>query len=179
MRVAPAVLGLRVLAERLAAALDDARARSGFPGATAAIALPDGAVVTTAGVLAPESEGRPARPDLLSRHLGDRAGFDDLPNACAITIGPLLHQTLCRPDHVHLPALRKAWEDLAPGAGAVEPEALVGFIPGHVSHLRRRADHDVTVAFRIDTDAGLPDGSSDLVPARAAALADLAIGAAT
>jgi len=52
-----------------------------------------------------------------------------------------------------------------------------GWIPAYVSSLRHYADHGVTVAFQINTDAGLVDDSSDLVAALEAALADLAIGA--
>ena len=51
-----------------------------------------------------------------------------------------------------------------------------GWIPGYVSSLRHYADHGVTVAFQINTDVGIADDSSDLVPALEAALADLAIG---
>jgi hypothetical protein len=47
--------------------------------------------------------------------------------------------------------------------------------PGFVSSLRHYADHGVTVAFQINSDAGVVDDSSDLVPALEAALADLAI----
>jgi D-alanyl-D-alanine carboxypeptidase len=50
-----------------------------------------------------------------------------------------------------------------------------GWIPGYVSSLRHYADHDVTVAFQINTDVGIADDSTDLVPALEAALADLAI----
>jgi D-alanyl-D-alanine carboxypeptidase len=50
-----------------------------------------------------------------------------------------------------------------------------GWIPGYVSSLRHYADHDVTVAFQINTDVGIVDDSTDLVPALEAALADLAI----
>lgn len=52
-----------------------------------------------------------------------------------------------------------------------------GWIPGYVSSLRHYVDHGVTVAFQINTDAGLLDDSSDLVPALEATLADLAIEA--
>lgn len=54
-----------------------------------------------------------------------------------------------------------------------------GWIPGYVSSLRHYADHGVTVAFQIDTDVGIADDSTDLVPALEAALADLAIGRAS
>jgi len=52
-----------------------------------------------------------------------------------------------------------------------------GWIPAYVSSLRHYADHGVTVAFQINSDAKVVDGSSDLVPALEAALADLALGA--
>ncbi len=51
-----------------------------------------------------------------------------------------------------------------------------GWVPGYVSSLRHYADHGVTVAFQINTDVGIADDSTDLVPALEAALADLAIG---
>jgi len=50
-----------------------------------------------------------------------------------------------------------------------------GWIPGYVSSLRYYADHGVTVSFQINTDIGIVDDSTDLVPALEAALADLAI----
>jgi D-alanyl-D-alanine carboxypeptidase len=50
-----------------------------------------------------------------------------------------------------------------------------GWIPGYVSSLRHYADHGVTVAFQVNTDVGIADDTSDLVPALEAALADLAI----
>lgn len=52
-----------------------------------------------------------------------------------------------------------------------------GWIPAYVSSLRHYADHSVTVAFQINSDAGVADDSSALVPALESALADLAIGA--
>lgn len=69
------------------------------------------------------------------------------------------------------------------GAGvaiyADTPRGLVyghgGWIPGYVSSLRHYADHEVTVAFQINTDVGIVDDSTDLVPALEAALADLAV----
>ncbi|WP_371039322.1 serine hydrolase domain-containing protein [Rhodosalinus sp. FB01] len=145
--------------ERLSSALDDAHTRYGFPGATAAIALPDGSVVTAATgladreagramtpetpmlaasigksfvavtVLALESEGRLSRDDLLSVHLGDRPWFDALPNARTITIDHLLHHTSGLPDHVHLPEFQRAWTGLAGGPN-FDPEELIGFVTG-------------------------------------------------
>jgi len=51
-----------------------------------------------------------------------------------------------------------------------------GWIPAYVSSLRHYADHGITVAFQINTDAGVIDDSTDLVPALEAALANLALG---
>ena len=52
-----------------------------------------------------------------------------------------------------------------------------GWIPGYVSSLRHYGDHGVTIAFQINSDAGIVDDSRDLLPALEAALADLAIEA--
>ncbi len=148
------------LSSRLEATLDDFRKRHGIPGATAAIALPDGTIASAATgladlesgrpmtpatpmlaasigkslvaatVLALESEGRLSRDDPLADHLGDRPWFVSLPNADAITIGQLLHHSAGLPDHVYLPAFQQAWERLAAVQGAVDPEELVGFLAG-------------------------------------------------
>jgi D-alanyl-D-alanine carboxypeptidase len=163
----PLALALSVLAAplaaqegRLAATLDEVRARYGFPGATAAIALPDGTVIAAATgladleagramtpetpmlaasigksfvaatVLALESEGRLSRDDLLSAHLGDRPWFDALPNAETITIGHLLHHTSGLPDHVHLAAFQAEWTSLTTGEEAFDPARLMTFVTG-------------------------------------------------
>lgn len=140
--------------------LEALRDRYGFPGATAAIALPDGTIATAATgladvearramtsgtrmlaasigktlvaatVLALESEGRLSRGDLLADHLGDRAWFGDLPNAQTITIGQLLNHTAGLPDHVHLPAFQQAWPRLGMAWGDFDPEDLVEFVTG-------------------------------------------------
>ncbi len=145
---------------RLEATLEAFRARYGFPGATAAIALPDGTVATAATgladvetrramtpdstmlaasigktfvaatVLALENEGRLSRADLLADHLGDRPWFSTLPNAGTMTIGQLLHHSAGLPDHVHLPAFQTAWAKMATGEGAISPEDLVRFVTG-------------------------------------------------
>jgi D-alanyl-D-alanine carboxypeptidase len=126
------------LADRLAATLDAFRESHGFPGATAAIALPGGRIVTAATgladveagramtpgtrmlaasigktfvaatVLALEGEGRLAQTDRLADHLAGRAWLADLPNGEAITLGHLLHHTAGLPDHPHLPAFQQA-----------------------------------------------------------------------
>jgi len=148
------------LSARLDATLEDFHARYGFPGATAAIARPDGTVVTAATgladveagrpmtpetpmlaasigktfvaatVLALESEGRLSRADLLTDHLGDRPWFSDLPNAGTISIDHLLHHSAGLPDHVHLPKFQAAWARLAGGEGDFDPAELVGFVTG-------------------------------------------------
>lgn len=51
-----------------------------------------------------------------------------------------------------------------------------GWIPGYVSSLRHYANHDVTIAFQINSDIGIVDDSTDLVQNLENALADLAIG---
>jgi D-alanyl-D-alanine carboxypeptidase len=142
----------------LDAALEDFRARYGFPGPTAAIALPGGMVATAATgaadaesgrpmtpgtpmlaasigktfvaatVLALESEGRLARADLLANYLGDRAWFVDLPNAQTITVGHLLHHSAGLPGHVHLPAFQSAWTQMTTDHATISPEDLIGFV---------------------------------------------------
>jgi D-alanyl-D-alanine carboxypeptidase len=146
------------LSADLAATLEDFRARYGFPGATAAIAVPDGTVVTAATgladvefarrmtpdtpmlaasigktfvaatVLALEGEGRLRQADLLADHLGDRPWFEGLPNAESITIDHLLRHRAGLPDHVHLPEFQAAWSRIAAGEGTFSPEGLVGFV---------------------------------------------------
>ncbi|WP_290648951.1 serine hydrolase domain-containing protein [Aquisalimonas sp.] len=159
--VAPATAqDVAPLSAALDATLEDFRARYGFPGATAAIALPDGTVAAAAvgladletgramspetpmlaasigktfvaaTVLALESEGRLSRADLLVDHLDDRPWFGDLPNAGSITINHLLHHSSGLPDHVHLPAFQAAWPRMAGMEGAVNPDDLVGFVTG-------------------------------------------------
>ena len=50
-----------------------------------------------------------------------------------------------------------------------------GWIPGYVSSLRHYADHDLTIAFQINSDVGVVDDSTDLVSALEAALAEACI----
>src|SRR6056297_1883269 len=127
-----------VLGERLSTALDAFHTSYGFPGATAAIAFPDGSVVTAATGLADaeasrpmtpetrmlaasigktfvgatvlklESEGALSQADLLGKYLGDRAWFADLPNAESITLAHLLRHQSGLPDHPHLPEFQAA-----------------------------------------------------------------------
>ncbi|NNF25310.1 MAG: beta-lactamase family protein [Rhodobacteraceae bacterium] len=53
-----------------------------------------------------------------------------------------------------------------------------GWIPGYVSSLRHYGGHGLTIAFQINSDVGVVDDSTDLVPALEAALAGLLIEAA-
>lgn len=50
-----------------------------------------------------------------------------------------------------------------------------GWIPGYVSSLRHYVDHGITVAFQINTDVGIVDDTSDVVPTLENALVDLVI----
>ncbi|WP_074219786.1 serine hydrolase [Rhodovulum sp. ES.010] len=125
-------------ASELAEVLDRFRDRYGFPGGTAAIALPGTRLVAAASgladveagramtsgtpmlaaslgksfvaavVLALESEGRLLQAEHLSEHLGDRLWFDTLPNAAPITIGHLLRHQSGLPDHPHLSEFQTA-----------------------------------------------------------------------
>lgn len=118
----------------LEATLEAFRARHGFPGATAAIVLPDGTLATAATGLADVESGRKmtpdtpmlaasigksfvaatalaleadgvfAREDLVAAHLGDRDWFARLPNHDAMTVGDLMRHTAGLPDHVHMEA---------------------------------------------------------------------------
>lgn len=112
--------------------LSQFRERHGFPGATAAIALPDGDLLAAATgladieanrpmapetpmlaasigktfvaliVLALEHEGVPSRGDLVSEYLGERNWCARLPNHATMTLGDLLRNGSGLPDHVHL-----------------------------------------------------------------------------
>jgi D-alanyl-D-alanine carboxypeptidase len=126
------------LTVQLEATLGDFHGRYAFPGATAAIVLPDGTVAVAAvgladlesgramtpdarmlvasigktfvaaAVLALESEGAVSQSDLLANHLGDRPWFAALPNAQTMTIAHLLRHQAGLPDHPHLPEFQAA-----------------------------------------------------------------------
>ncbi len=150
------------LSAQLEITLGDFQERYGFPGATTAIALPDGTVVVAAvgladveagrpmtpetrmlaasigktfvaaTVLALESDGRLAQPDLLADHFGDRPWFANLPNAEAMTVGHLLHHQSGLPDHPHLSEFQAATAArIAEGGGAFTPEEILGFVTDH------------------------------------------------
>lgn len=133
--VAMGTAGVPVAAQaptaRFQAELDAVRAEYGFPGATAAYALPDGPVdgvatgsadvdagmpmtpdsrmlaasigksFVAATVLLLAREGRLGLDDPLTRWLGDRAWLARLPNHDIITVRQLLTHSSGLPDHVY------------------------------------------------------------------------------
>ncbi|UYV38322.1 beta-lactamase family protein [Rhodobacteraceae bacterium D3-12] len=112
---------------QMQALMDGFHADYGFPGATAAIVLPDGNLLTVATgladqeaeatmaantrmlaasigktfvamtVLTLESDGVFSRADLVSEYLGNRDWFTQLPNQETMTIGDLLRHTSACP----------------------------------------------------------------------------------
>lgn len=186
----------------LRATLDAFRERYGFPGATAAIALPDGTIVTAATGLAigyvdrHNPFGMPQRTADAEGHLLWNPAVESAGGGFASTSQDLVRwgQLLFRGEALSATYLDRLLDGVpvAPdtpgilyGAGvaihAETPRGPVyghgGWIPGYVSSLRYYADHDVTVAFQVNTDMGFLDDSSDRVTVLEAALADLAIGA--
>lgn len=156
---------------RLQDLLDSFQQDYDFPGATAAMALPDGSVVTAAtGVadaeagtpmtsdsrmlaasigksfvamtaLSLESDGVLSRSDLVSRHLGDRDWFTRLPNQATMTVGDLLRHTSGLPDHVHLETFQSEMAARMAGCSAA-------FKP------------EEAIAFVLDTDPLFPAGEA-------------------
>ena len=122
-----------ILVAQIEETLGGFQERYDFPGATAAIALPDGTVISVATgladveagremtaetrmlaasigktfvgviVLALEYEGVLAQGDLLADHLGKRSWFANLPNAQTITLRHLLRHQSGLPDHPNMP----------------------------------------------------------------------------
>ena len=147
----------RDLRKEMEALLEDFRTTYGFPGATAAVVLPDGTLkvvavglsdveharpMTTnsrmlaasigksfwgALVLSLEAEGVLSRADRVSDHLGHLPWFSRVPNAADMTIGQLLSHAAGVPDHVHMDGV--ASDLIALGqAETFDPADLVGFI---------------------------------------------------
>lgn len=155
--------------DRLQGLLDSFRQDYGFPGATAAMALPDGSIVMAATGLADEEAGTPmtsgsrmlaasigkgfvamtalslesdgvlSRSDLVSQHLGDRDWFTRLPNYGTMTVGDLLRHTSGLPDHVHL-------ETFQSEMAARMADGSAAFTP------------EEAIAFVLDTDPLFPAG---------------------
>jgi len=148
------------LSAQLAATLEEFQERYDFPGATAAVVLPDGSLATAssgfadieagrpmtdttrmlaasigktfvgATVLALESQGRLSQGDLLARYLGERSWFKDLPNGADITIGHLLRHQSGLPDHPYLPEFQAA---VAAGIGSGEKALTPEEVLGYVT----------------------------------------------
>lgn len=157
--------------DRLQGLLDSFRQDHGFPGATAAIARPDGSVVMAATGVADEEAGTPMTPDsrmlaasigksfvamtalslesdgvlsrsdLVSRHLGDRDWFTRLPNHDTMSVGDLLRHTSGLPDHVHLESFQTEMASRMAGGSAA-------FTP------------EEAIAFVLDTDPLFPAGEA-------------------
>ena len=147
----------RDLRKEMEALLEDFRTTYGFPGATAAVVLPDGSLkvvavglsdaeharpMTTnsrmlaasigksfwgALVLSLEAEGVLSRADRVSDHLGHLPWFSRVPNTADMTIDQLLSHSAGVPDHVHMDGV--ASDLIALGqAETFDPADLVGFI---------------------------------------------------
>jgi D-alanyl-D-alanine carboxypeptidase len=143
----------RPLAKAAQAALDSLRAEVGFPGATAAIILPDGTVegfatgladvemgtsmtpehrmlagsvgksFVAAVALALVQEGRLELGATIDRWLGDEPWFRRLRNGREITLRMLLTHSSGVPDHVKDPAFLKSVGDLV--RPGADPDAVI------------------------------------------------------
>ncbi|MYM54271.1 serine hydrolase domain-containing protein [Thalassovita mangrovi] len=139
------------------ALLETFRDAYGFPGATAAYALPDGTIGTVAVgfanveagiamtprsrmlaasigktlwgalVLSLETEGALRRSDLVSDYLGGFSWFARIPNAETMTIGQLLTHSAGLPDHVHMDGVVQALIELGT-AQPFEPSDVLSFV---------------------------------------------------
>ncbi len=127
-------------APQVQATLDSLRAADGFPGATAAVVTPDGALHAFATGWADREDSTRMMPDTrmlsgstgksfaaavvlllaqeerldldvpIARSLGDRPWFDRLPNAHAITLRMLLTHQSGLRDHIHDPDFAAAMQ---------------------------------------------------------------------
>src|SRR5215472_6561605 len=126
------------LQERLQQKLDDLRAKNGFPGATAAVVMPDGRIISISTGLSDVEAGTPMKPrdrilagsigktyfaavmmrlvyakklDLdarISRWIGDEPWFHRFPNADTIVFRQLLNHTSGIPEHAESPEFTAA-----------------------------------------------------------------------
>ena len=90
--------------------------------------------------------------------------------AFTTSAGPVRAETMERQMQALLDGFHTDYTFLGVIADIVLPD-------GKASSLRHYAEHGVTIAFQINTDVGIADGSTGLVPALDVALSDLAIGA--
>lgn len=142
----------------------------GFPGATVAYALPDGTLGSTAiewtggGFVSTSRDLAVWGQALFTGNAMDAPYLDRLLDAV--------------PVHPDAPGI---FYGTGVGIYADTPFGPVyghgGWVPGYVTSLRHYAHHDITIAFQINTDVGIVDDSTDLVPALEAALAELLVGA--
>ncbi len=139
-------------------ALEALQAEHGFPGATAACALPDGSVSSAAAGLADVEAGAPMRPDdrmlaasigktftgammvALSREgrlalddplaewLGEEPWYDRLPNHDAITLRHLLRHRSGLPDHVYDEAFGAEFARRLATGRSFTPRELIGYV---------------------------------------------------
>lgn len=135
---AGSILGTAAMADNTAHQdlLSEFQQRYGFPGATAAVALPDGEIVAAATrladaeanppmapdtpmlaagfgksfvaatMLSQESDGVLSREDMVSEHLRSFDGFARFANHATMTVGDLSRHAAGLPDHVHPEAFR-------------------------------------------------------------------------
>ncbi|MDJ0630173.1 MAG: serine hydrolase domain-containing protein [Rhodobacter sp.] len=145
------------LRDEVRSLLEGYRKSYGFPGATAAYALPDGSVdavavgmadveagipmtpksrmlaasvgktIWGATVLSLEAEGALRRSDLVSDYLGDLPWFVRVPNADTMTVGQLLTHSSGLPDHVHMDGVATALIELGK-AEQFEPSDAISFV---------------------------------------------------
>jgi len=141
------------------ALLDSLRAADGFPGATAAVVMPDGTLhamatgwadredsirmtpdtrmlsgstgksFAAAVVLALAQEGRLDLDAPLARWIGDRPWFDRLPNADALTLRHLLRHQSGLTDHIHDPDFAEAMQQKMEVEGADAALAPEDLVP--------------------------------------------------
>lgn len=135
---APDQATLADLQQRLQHKLDDLRAKNGFPGATAAVVLPDGKVISISSGLSDLEAGTPMKPsdrilagsigktyfaavmmrlvyekklDLdakISKWIADEPWFHRFPNADIIIFRQLLNHTSGIPEHAESPEFTAA-----------------------------------------------------------------------
>ncbi len=147
----------RRLDREVLALLEDVRTEYGFPGATLAYVMPDGAIGTVAVgladqeanlemktnhrmlaasvgktvwgalVLALESDGVLGRSDPVADYLGHLSWFHRLPNARTMTIEQLLTHRSGLPDHVHMKGVAEALIKLG-RFSAFAPEEAIAFV---------------------------------------------------
>jgi D-alanyl-D-alanine carboxypeptidase len=146
----------RAVEARIRQRLDEVRAKGSFPGATLAVALADGRVLTVATGLDDAERKREMKPsgrmpagsvgktfyaavalqlvqegklgldDKISKYLGSEPWFSRLPNATDITVRMLMNHTSGIPEHVTTPPFTQAMQ--REPFKVWPPEELVAFV---------------------------------------------------